>query len=188
MPSLLAPLEKPAAVAAIAAVAYKTYLRAAEVRSRNSRLVAAATSRTRAYLPRIESAREAGACVATTRLPTSILPPGATLEAKYKGKVRDVYVGTDTVVLVATDRQSAFDRHLASVPFKGAVLSTISKWWFHETEHLCPNHLIRCPHANVAIGKKVDVFQVEFVMRGYITGSTDTSMWTHYKVRSCVAW
>jgi phosphoribosylaminoimidazole-succinocarboxamide synthase len=95
--------------------------------------------------------------------------------------VRDVYCCGEKVVIVATNRQSAFDRHLASIPFKGGVLNMTSAWWFDQTKHIVPNHVISCPHASVMIGKKCTVFPIEFVMRGYITGSTSTSLWTHYK-------
>jgi phosphoribosylaminoimidazole-succinocarboxamide synthase len=100
--------------------------------------------------------------------------------SKVEGKVRDVYSSEDVVVLVSTDRQSAFDRHLASVPFKGRVLNLTSAWWFKQTEHIIPNHLLGVPHPAVSVVRKCEVFSIEFVVRGYITGSTDTSMWTHY--------
>ena len=99
---------------------------------------------------------------------------------KYVGKVRDVYVCENCIVMISTDRQSAFDRSLASVPFKGQVLNLTSIWWFKMTEHLVPNHYIATPHPNVLVCKKCSVFPIEFVMRGYITGSTSTSMWTNY--------
>lgn len=99
---------------------------------------------------------------------------------KYTGKVRDVFVGNDCVLMISTDRQSAFDRQLASVPFKGQVLNLTSKSWFDLTKDFVPNHVIACPHPNVTVCKKCTVFPVEFVMRGYITGSTSTSMWTNY--------
>jgi phosphoribosylaminoimidazole-succinocarboxamide synthase len=116
-------------------------------------------------------------CVEATDLPSDLLPG---LEEKYVGKVRDKYVCKDVVVMIATDRQSAFDRHLASVPFKGQVLNLTSKWWFEQTKHIIGNHMIATPHNNVIIGKKCSVFPVEFVMRGYMTGSTSTSMWMNY--------
>merc|ERR1712080_745422 len=101
---------------------------------------------------------------------------------KYKGKVRDVYsVNEKVAVLVATGRQSGFDRPLCSVPFKGRVLNLVSLWWFNQTQHITPNHLIASPHPATAVCAKCKVFTVEFVMRGYITGSTSTSLWTHYK-------
>ena len=99
---------------------------------------------------------------------------------KKVGKVRDAYFLNDKVVMISTDRQSAFDRVLAAIPYKGAVLNSVSAWWFKKTEHLFPNHLISTPDPNVSIVEKCTVFPVEFVVRGYITGTTDTSLWTVY--------
>jgi phosphoribosylaminoimidazole-succinocarboxamide synthase len=96
------------------------------------------------------------------------------------GKVRDSYILDNKIVLVTTDRQSAFDRNLASIPFKGAVLNLISKFWFDLTSDICPNHIISVPHQNVTVAKKVQIFPVEFVVRGYLTGSTSTSAWVNY--------
>lgn len=100
---------------------------------------------------------------------------------KRVGKVRDTYDLGDKVVIVTTDRQSAFDRLLASVPFKGQVLNETSAWWMKHTTHIVQNALLSLPDPNVAVMKKCDVFPVEFVCRGFMTGSTDTSLWTHYK-------
>ena len=97
-----------------------------------------------------------------------------------RGKVRDIYDLGDKLLLVTTDRQSAFDRVLASVPFKGQVLNRVSAWWFKQTEHIVPNHVISIPHPNATLGKKMEVFPIEFVMRGYLTGSSSTSAWTLY--------
>lgn len=102
-------------------------------------------------------------------------------DTRYVGKVRDTYICDDAIVLVTTDRQSAFDRQLATVPFKGAVLNQTSAWWFEKTRHIAPNHLLGSPHPNVCIGQKCQVFPVEFVMRGYMTGSTSTSIWKNYE-------
>ena len=99
---------------------------------------------------------------------------------KKTGKVRDAYFLDDRVVMISTDRQSAFDRVLAAIPYKCAVLNSVSAWWFKQTEHLFPNHLISTPDPNVSIVEKCTVFPVEFVVRGYITGTTDTSLWTVY--------
>lgn len=101
---------------------------------------------------------------------------------KLEGKVRDVYTPSngDYVVLVTTDRISAFDRVLANVPCKGQVLSQVSAWWFSKTSDIIDNHLIATPDPNVVIGKRCTVFPIEFVVRGYITGTTSTSMWTNY--------
>ena len=99
---------------------------------------------------------------------------------KYQGKVRDRYDLGDELLLVTTDRQSAFDRVLASIPFKGQVLNLTSAWWFDQTKEIIPNHIINIPDPNVTLAKKCKVFPIEFVVRGYITGSTSTSLWTVY--------
>ena len=102
------------------------------------------------------------------------------LPNKKRGKVRDSYSLDGKMVFVTTDRQSAFDRILASVPFKGQVLNLTSAWWFANTSHIVPNHLVEVPDPNTTVGKTCTVFPIEFVMRGYITGTTDTSLWTQY--------
>ena len=99
---------------------------------------------------------------------------------KKAGKVRDQYDLGDKVALITTDRQSAFDRVLASIPFKGQVLNLTSAWWFDQTKDIIPNQVIDVPDPNVTLAKKCDVFLIEFVVRGYITGSTSTSLWTVY--------
>ena len=96
------------------------------------------------------------------------------------GKVRDSYTLDDSIVLVTTDRQSAFDRNLASIPFKGAVLNLISAYWFDLTKNIIPNHVVTIPHPNITIAKKVVIFPVEFIVRNYLTGSTSTSAWVNY--------
>ncbi|GAA0143087.1 ligase [Lithospermum erythrorhizon] len=116
-------------------------------------------------------------CLSETNLHLTV--PG--LKSKIRGKVRDIYDGGDYLVLVTTDRQSAFDRILASIPFKGQVLNETSLWWFKNTKHITQNAIISAPDKNVTIAKKCSVFPVEFVVRGYVTGSTDTSLWTVYK-------
>lgn len=115
-------------------------------------------------------------CLSETRLDVSV--PG--LKSVNKGKVRDIYEGKDHLVLVTTDRLSAFDRVLASIPFKGQVLNDTSLWWFNNTKHITPNAVVCAPDRNVTIAKKCSVFPVEFVVRGFVTGSTDTSLWTVY--------
>ncbi|MFA4830789.1 MAG: phosphoribosylaminoimidazolesuccinocarboxamide synthase [Patescibacteria group bacterium] len=99
---------------------------------------------------------------------------------KHLGKVRDAYELGDKMILVTTDRQSAFDRVLASIPFKGQVLNQTSAWWFQNTKHIIDNHVLAIPDPNVTVGKKCAVFPVEFVVRGYLTGSTGTSAWVNY--------
>ena len=101
-------------------------------------------------------------------------------KSKRTGKVRDQYDLGEKLALITTDRQSAFDRVLASIPFKGQVLNLTSAWWFDQTKDIIQNHVLSIPDPNVTIAKKCDVFPIEFVVRGYITGSTSTSLWTVY--------
>jgi phosphoribosylaminoimidazole-succinocarboxamide synthase len=100
---------------------------------------------------------------------------------KMQGKVRDTYDLGDKLILITTDRLSAFDKVLASVPFKGQVLNLTSAWWFEHTQHIIPNHVLVIPDPNVTIAKKCKVLPIEFVVRGYVTGTTSTSLWTQYK-------
>jgi phosphoribosylaminoimidazole-succinocarboxamide synthase len=102
------------------------------------------------------------------------------LPNRKKGKVRDTFDLGDKLLLITTDRQSAFDRILASIPFKGQVLNQVSSFWFDNTKDIVPNAVISIPDPNVTIAKKCKVFPVELVVRGYLTGSTDTSAWTLY--------
>ena len=147
---------------------------------------AEARTSTPEYLSRI--ADKVDHTLTRTSLDTSSV--SVSFESRQEGKVRDVYKCQDCVVIVATDRQSAFDRQLASIPYKGRVLNQTSLWWFHKTAHLVPNHVIAtgsgsgstsaAVHPNITIGRKCAVFPIEFVMRGYLTGSTSTSVWTNY--------
>jgi phosphoribosylaminoimidazole-succinocarboxamide synthase len=100
---------------------------------------------------------------------------------KYQGKVRDTYDLGDKLMLITTDRLTAFDRQLATIPYKGQVLNLTSAWWFEQTADIVPNHIIAIPDPNVVIAKKCKVFPIEFVVRGYITGTTGTSLWTQYQ-------
>ena len=98
----------------------------------------------------------------------------------YRGKVRDRYDLGSCLALITTDRQSAFDRVLASIPFKGQVLNETGAWWFEQTRDIIPNHVMELPDPNVTIAKKCKPFPIEFVVRGYVTGSSSTSLWTIY--------
>jgi len=100
---------------------------------------------------------------------------------RVAGKVRDTYDLGDRLILVTTDRQSAFDRVLASIPFKGQALNVTSAWWFEQTKDIVDNHVIEIPDPNVLVARKCQVFPIEMVVRGYITGTTSTSLWTHYR-------
>ena len=99
---------------------------------------------------------------------------------KKTGKVRDQYDLKELLALITTDRQSAFDRVLAAIPFKGQVLNLTSAWWFDQTKHIIGNHVVNVADPNVIIAKKCTVFPIEFVVLGFITGSTSTSLWTVY--------
>lgn len=98
----------------------------------------------------------------------------------YHGKVRDVYDLGDSLMFVATDRYSAFDRNLALVPEKGQLVTSISRWWFEQTESIIKNHVKGYPDPNVTWGKKYKVIPIEMVVRGYMTGVTVTSLWHTY--------
>lgn len=102
---------------------------------------------------------------------------------KKVGKVRDMYETMDQskVVIVTTDRLSAFDRVVSQIPFKGQVLNQTAAHWFNETEHIVENALLSVPHPRVCVMEKLDPVPIEFVVRGFMTGSTETSLWTHYK-------
>ncbi len=89
----------------------------------------------------------------------------------YHGKVRDVYTIGDKLVVVATDRISAFDHILPKpIPFKGAVLTQIAAHFLDATKDIVPNWLLAVPHSNVSIGKKCEPVRVEMVIRGYMAG------------------
>src|SRR3989344_5803817 len=100
---------------------------------------------------------------------------------KRTGKVRDVYEQENRLIIVATDRHSSFDRIIAHIPYKGEVLTGISNWWFEQTKDIVPNHIIATPDPRVIVARKCNVIPVEAVFRGYITGTTGTSLWTQYK-------
>ncbi len=99
----------------------------------------------------------------------------------YRGKVRDNYINDDTITMVTTDRISAFDRVLGTVPFKGQSLVELADWWFGETADIVANHVLRRPRPNVWNVRRCQPIQVEMVVRGYLTGVTSTSAWTAYK-------
>lgn len=103
------------------------------------------------------------------------------LGTKKTGKVRDIYDGGDKLVLITTDRHSSFDRIIAHIPHKGQVLNQVSAWWFEQTKDIVPNHVLAVPDPNVTVGRKMKMVPVEAVMRGYLTGVTDTSIWTRYQ-------
>lgn len=99
---------------------------------------------------------------------------------KQSGKVRDIYRLDGQRVLITTDRVSAFDRVLGLIPFKGQVLNQLSAWWFEQTRDIVDNHVIAIPDPNVTIGREAEPLPVEVIVRGYITGVTNTSLWMMY--------
>jgi phosphoribosylaminoimidazole-succinocarboxamide synthase len=104
----------------------------------------------------------------------------AFLGPKRQGKVRDIYNYGDTLILVTTDRLSAFDRILGLVPYKGQVLTQLAAFWFDQTRDIVPNHLIEIPDPNVTVAWACTALPVEVVVRGYITGVTSTALWYRY--------
>jgi phosphoribosylaminoimidazole-succinocarboxamide synthase len=90
----------------------------------------------------------------------------------YSGKVRDVYsIGTDLLVMIASNRISAFDVILPKhIPFKGQVLNEIAAYMLKATADICPNWLLSCPAPAASIGKRCDPFKIEMVVRGNLTG------------------
>ena len=100
----------------------------------------------------------------------------------YRGKVRENYDLPDGKrILISTDRLSAFDRAIASIPLKGQVLTQTARYWFEQTADICPNHVLEYPDPNVVVGKRLDILPVEIVVRGYLAGTTGTSILTLYK-------
>lgn len=103
------------------------------------------------------------------------------LGERTEGKVRDIYMQPSRAIFVTTDRHSSFDRIIANIPGKGEILNRTSAFWFEETSDIVPNHIIAVPDPNVTVGKRCTPLKIEVVMRGYLTGVTSTSIWTHYQ-------
>ena len=94
----------------------------------------------------------------------------------YSGKVRENYYMEDKIVMVTTDRVSAFDHILGTIPFKGEVLTQIAKFWFERTRHIAPNHYLSDPDPQVLLTKRAKPLPIEIIIRGYLTGS----LWRDY--------
>jgi phosphoribosylaminoimidazole-succinocarboxamide synthase len=103
------------------------------------------------------------------------------LGEKHQGKVRDFYLVGDKRVLITTDRQSAFDVILGHIPYKGTVLNLLTQFWLENTKDIVPNYLISVPDPNVIVGHECQLIPIEMIVRGYITGVTNTSLWTAYQ-------
>ncbi|TFG28801.1 MAG: phosphoribosylaminoimidazolesuccinocarboxamide synthase [Promethearchaeota archaeon] len=95
----------------------------------------------------------------------------------YKGKVRDNYIREDVRIIIATDRLSAFDRVITTIPFKGQMLNQISAFWFDQSKNIVKNHIIEIPDPNVAVVHQCETIPVEFIIRAYLTGTA----WRNYK-------
>ena len=105
------------------------------------------------------------------------------LGRRIVGKVRDSYVGAKPGerTIVVTDRISCFDVVVGTIPLKGQVLNQMAAFWFEQTRDIARNHLLTVPDPNVSIVRECRTLPVEFVMRGYLTGSSSTSIWTAYE-------
>ncbi|MBW2228839.1 MAG: phosphoribosylaminoimidazolesuccinocarboxamide synthase [Deltaproteobacteria bacterium] len=103
------------------------------------------------------------------------------LGEKHTGKVRDSYVKGRGRTIVVTDRVSAFDVVIGTIPLKGQILNQMAAFWFHKLSDIAPNHLIDVPDPCVSRVHECKLLPVEFVYRGYLTGSTKTSIWTAYE-------
>ena len=102
---------------------------------------------------------------------------------RYDGKVRDCYIDRERTerVIVVTDRLSAFDAVVGTIPFKGQVLNQLAQFWFERTRDIAPNHMLRVPDPNVMVARECTPLPVELVMRAYLTGVTSTSIWKAYE-------
>ena len=104
------------------------------------------------------------------------------LPGHQPGKVRESYDLPDgRRVMISTDRQSAFDQVLTAVPFKGQVLNQTAMFWFEKTKDICPSHVIEAPDPNIVIARRLDMLKIEMIVRDYMTGSTETSIWPMYE-------
>jgi phosphoribosylaminoimidazole-succinocarboxamide synthase len=95
----------------------------------------------------------------------------AGLGEHYNGKVRDLFIGSDEIIMITTDRLSAFDVVLTSIPCKGAILNAIAVHAFEQTKDICDNHLIDIPHPNIMRVRKADALPIEIIVRRHVTGS-----------------
>lgn len=121
----------------------------------------------------------------------SALAPGGTLAAlppefaalgqHYSGKVRENYTRGRDRLIVVTDRISAFDVVLGTIPLKGQVLNGLARHWFTATADLFPNHMLAVPDPQAMRVVECRPIPVEFVVRGYLTGVSDTSIWRAYE-------
>ncbi|HEX4460620.1 MAG TPA: phosphoribosylaminoimidazolesuccinocarboxamide synthase [Polyangia bacterium] len=104
-----------------------------------------------------------------------------TLGKHYEGKVRDNYTKDGERIIIVSDRLSAFDVVLCTIPFKGQVLNQLAAHWFEDAKALAPNHIINVPDPVVTRAIECTPLPVEMVVRGYLTGVTKTSIWRNYE-------
>ena len=139
-----------------------------------------------------DAAGKAGYGLGVTRLSDDVLQEALAhplegtdfpeLGKKYEGKVRDNYSAPDgRRFIVVTDRISAFDRVLGTLPLKGQLLNRVASWWFEHTKSVAPNHVLEVPDPNVMVVEECTPLPVEMVVRAYLTGTTSTSIWVHYE-------
>lgn len=98
-----------------------------------------------------------------------------------RGKVRDSYLKEGRRILVSTDRLSAFDLVLCTIPFKGQCLNQMAAFWFEQTRDIAANHMISVPDPNIMLVHECEQLPIELIVRGYITGVTKTSAWFNYE-------
>ncbi len=108
--------------------------------------------------------------IAKTQVPYVIKGTDYTIGSKYTGKVRDVYDLGDKLLIITTDRISAFDSVLAEVPFKGEILNNLSLFWFDKTKDIVDNHIIKSVGENGVLVRKCSILPIEIIVRGYLTG------------------
>jgi len=111
------------------------------------------------------------------QLSLSIKETNLKIGKKYRGKVRDVYDLGENLLIIASDRISAFDKVLGVIPFKGAILTNLSLFWFDKTKDIVKNHIVKQIHPNAIIAKKCKIVPIEVIIRGYLTGGG----WREYK-------
>ncbi len=108
--------------------------------------------------------------IVKTQMPYTIKGTDFKIGNKYSGKVRDVYDLNDTLLIITSDRISAFDSILCEIPFKGEILNNLSLFWFENTKDIIPNHIIRKVSENAVLVKKCSILPIEIIVRGYLTG------------------
>ncbi len=121
----------------------------------------------------------------------SALGPGGTLDelgpgyerlgTHYSGKVRENFTAKGERLIIVTDRVSAFDVVLGTIPFKGQILNGLAHYWFELSQEVMPNHLIDLPDPQVTRAIECEPVPVEMVVRDYLTGSSSTSIWRAYE-------